>query len=78
MSLLPILEQSDLVAAVPRDIAEICCRYAAMRIVEMPRKPPVIVVCQFWHQRVHKDPAHAWFRGVIQALCEALRSRAEA
>ncbi len=78
MSLLPILEHSDLVAVVPRDIAEICCRYAGMRIVEMPRNPPMIVVYQFWHQRVHKDPAHVWFRGVIQAMCEELHTRASA
>ena len=73
MSLLPILESSDLLAAVPRDIAEICCRYADLRIVEMPRKLPSIGVYQFWHQRVQKDPTHLWFRGVIQAMCVARR-----
>lgn len=76
MSLLPILESADLVAAVPRDIAEICCRYADLRIVELPRQPPALAIYQFWHQRVHKDPAHIWLRGLVQAMGEELRPRA--
>ena len=66
MSLLPVIEGSDLIATVPRDLAEVCLRYADVRIVEVPLKAPVIAVRQFWHQRAHKDPAHIWLRGLLQ------------
>lgn len=69
MSLLPILESSDLIAAVPVDIAELCARYADLRIVQIPFTSPVIAVYQIWHQRFQKDPAHIWLRGVIYTMC---------
>ena len=68
MSLLPIIEASDLVATVPRDVAEFCIRHGKVRIVEPPMKAPVIDVYQFWHRRFHKDPAHIWLRSAVHAL----------
>lgn len=68
MSLLPVIESSDLVATVPRDLADVCRRYADVRIVDTPIKSPVIAVHQFWHRRFHKDPANVWLRSVIQSL----------
>lgn len=73
MSLLPVIEGSDLIATVPRDLAVICQRYGKLRIVEPPLKAPVIAVHQFWHARVHKDPAIVWLRGVVHALFTATR-----
>ena len=71
MSLLPIVDNSDLVATVPRDLAEVCSRYADIRIVAPPMKLPVIEVHQFWHRRFHKDAANIWLRGVVHALFKA-------
>lgn len=68
MSLLPVIEGSDLVATVPRDLADVCVRYAQVRIVETPIKSPVIAVHQFCHRRFHKDPANVWLRQVVQSL----------
>lgn len=68
MSLLPIVETSDLVATVPRDLAEFCVQHGQVRIVETPMKSPVIDVHQFWHRRFHKDPAHNWLRSAVHAL----------
>ena len=67
MSLLPVIEASDLIATVPRDLADLCVRYADLRIVGAPLKSPVIAVHQFWHRRFHKDPANAWLRSVVAA-----------
>lgn len=71
MSLLPVIESSDLIATVPGDFARICRRYANVRLVEVPVKSPVIPVHQFWHRRFHKDPANRWIRGVVQSLFTA-------
>jgi len=70
MSLLPVIEGSDLIATVPRDLANVCIRYSDVRIIETPIKSPVIAVHQFWHRRVHKDQASIWLRSVTSSsLC---------
>ncbi|MDB5964230.1 MAG: LysR family transcriptional regulator [Polaromonas sp.] len=71
MSLLPLIEGSDLIATVPSDLAAVCQRYADIRLVDVPIKSPVIPVHQFWHRRFHKDPANLWIRGVVQSLFTA-------
>lgn len=68
MSLLPILTSTDLVATVPKDLADVCVRHAPIRILPCPIKAPAIEVHQFWHQRFHKEPANVWLRGVIHDL----------
>jgi DNA-binding transcriptional LysR family regulator len=69
MSVLPVVETSDLIAAVPLDIADVCTRYARVRVVELPpESSPPIPVHQFWHARFHKDAAHIWLRGVVKAM----------
>jgi DNA-binding transcriptional LysR family regulator len=68
MSLLPIIESSDLIATVPRDLANILAQHASIRIVEPPFKAPVVQVHQFWHRRLHRDAANMWLRGQIQRL----------
>lgn len=68
MSLLPIIETSNLIATVPKDLADFFVRHGDVRYVATPMKSPVIDVHLFWHQRFHKDPAHIWLRQVIHRL----------
>jgi len=68
MSLLPIVELTDLVATVPMDMAQTCLRYADLRIVKSPVNPPAIPIHQFWHRRAHKDHANAWLRTQVQQV----------
>jgi DNA-binding transcriptional LysR family regulator len=68
MSLLPVLERSDLIATVPLDLASVCVRYGTLRLVDAPVKSPAIAVHQFWHTLFHKDPANIWLRGLIRSL----------
>ncbi len=68
MSLLPIVETSDLIATVPRDLAEFFVQHGEVRYVDTPMKSPVIDVHLFWHQRFQKDPAHVWLRKQIHEL----------
>ncbi|MBR0567887.1 LysR family transcriptional regulator [Azoarcus sp. L1K30] len=65
MSLLPIIERSDLIATIPRDLAELLVLHGDLRYVETPMESPVIDVLLIWHQRFQKDPAHAWLRQTI-------------
>lgn len=68
MSLLPIIESSDLIATVPRDLANICVRHGNIRIVDPPFRSPVVEVHQFWHRRFHQDAASAWLRSLVHEL----------
>lgn len=68
MSLLPIIENSALIATVPHDLAEFFVHHGAVRHVPTPMKSPMIDVHLFWHQRQHKDPAHTWLRKAIFEL----------
>lgn len=68
MSLLPVIEASDLVATVPMDLAEICRRYAQVQVFDCPLTAPAIPVHQFWHRRAHKDDASTWLRTQVAEL----------
>ena len=68
MSLLPIIETSNLIATVPKDLADFFVQHGEVRYVPTPMKSPIIDVHLFWHQRFHKDSAHIWLRHVINQL----------
>nr|WP_315236353.1 LysR family transcriptional regulator [uncultured Albidiferax sp.] len=68
MSLLAILPGSDLIATVPEDIATAVGRHIQLQRIELPLRPPVIDVQQFWHRRMQHDPANKWLRGVFYAV----------
>ena len=68
MSLLAILPGSDLIATVPDDIAAAVARHIPVTRLELPFKPPVIDVQQYWHRRLQHDPANQWLRGVFYAV----------
>lgn len=68
MSLLAILPGSDLIATVPDDIAAAVARHIPVTRLELPFKPPVIEVQQYWHRRLQHDPANQWLRGVFYAV----------
>ena len=68
MSLLPIIETSDLIATVPKDLADFFVHHGKVRYVPVPMKSPAIDVHLFWHQRFQKDTAHIWLRQVIHRL----------
>jgi|SRR5450830_75739 len=72
MSLLPILESTDLLATVPTDIAQLFARYADVRLLALPVHPPGVAIRQYWHERVHKDAANVWLRGLIHAQFSSL------
>jgi DNA-binding transcriptional LysR family regulator len=68
LSLLPIIESTDLIATVPQDLADFCVQHGQVRAVPTPVKAPVIDVQLHWHQRLQKDPGHAWLRSAIHRL----------
>lgn len=70
MSLLSIIASSDLLATVPDDLANLFVEQGSVRTVELPVAVPQVEVHQFWHQRVHKDAANVWLRGLVNATLQ--------
>lgn len=72
MSLQTIIASSDLVATVPEDLADFFAAHDNIQIMPLPLKSPEVQVHQFWHQRLNKDAANSWLRGLVfEALTEA-------
>lgn len=57
--LLSAVTGSDLVALLP---ARLATAAPGLRVVEPPLAVPGFELAMVWHERVHRDPAHAWLR----------------
>lgn len=65
-----VIAATDLIAVVPRDLAELYSEMATFKLkqVGLPFALPPLELKQYWHQRTHRDPASRWLRSVITAL----------
>ena len=68
MGLLFQLRESDLLCTVPRRVGIGLAELAGLRVYPVPFELPGLDVRQYWHQRVHNDPAHQWFRNLFNEL----------
>ena len=59
---------TELIATVPRRIAEIGARDPELRVVRPPSVFRSFDYLMIWHPRLTADPAHAWLRGVIRSI----------
>jgi DNA-binding transcriptional LysR family regulator len=60
-----IVAASDMVATIPRPLAELMQPIAALRIHPLPIRLPRLLVEQFWHERYHDDAASRWLRSLL-------------
>lgn len=63
-----ILAATDMIATVPRPIAEYYAGVENLRIVELPINIETFPVSMFWHPRLHADPAVCWLRESVLRL----------
>lgn len=68
LGLATIVAETDLVATVPREIGESLARTGGLRMLKCPFDPPVFTVKQYWHVRMHHDPAHRWLRSACASI----------
>jgi DNA-binding transcriptional LysR family regulator len=59
---LALLKDSDLVAVMPRRIAESQAASLGLAVRDLPFRMQGYGMETCWHLRTHKDPAHMWFR----------------
>ena len=68
----PIVAQSDLIAAVPSNLAELIAAPLKLQRIDPPLQIPGFDVSMGWHQRFHRDPGNEWMRGQFVALFRQL------
>lgn len=59
-----VVARTDLIAALPRRVAEALCGMLPLRVLEL-RGAPHIPLGLTWHERVHEDPGSAFVRALI-------------
>lgn len=59
------VEQTDLVLTVPAGIARVVAARGTVETLAPPLDLPGFDVKQYWHERFHQDPGHAWLRRTI-------------
>jgi DNA-binding transcriptional LysR family regulator len=70
----PIVENTDLIATVPLEVAR-RLKTPRTRIIAAPREFGGFVYHQIWHSRNDASPLHGWIRSVMRALAGQLKNR---
>lgn len=69
---LQVVAASDLIALIPRDLAEHRAEAAGITV----HPPPVAIapplLCMIWHRSRSSDPAHLWLRGIVSEILAPL------
>ena len=63
-----ILRSSDLIATVPKRLADRLVEPFGLAEVPHPAKLPDVAINVFWHAKYHRSPANRWLRGVVFEL----------
>ena len=64
-----MLENTDLIATLPKSMAERGCKIAALEMYKPPIELPTSDAYIWWHERFHRDPGTVWFRKeILQAF----------
>ena len=69
-----VASRTDMVATVPARLAHYVAADLKLKIFTTPLPLPRIEINQFWHERVHRDAGHRWFRAAIKTLFAGTRS----
>jgi DNA-binding transcriptional LysR family regulator len=68
LGVVTIIALTDLVATLPRQIGETLAEMGGLQLLAPPLPIPSFEVQQYWHARVHADPANRWLRGLCADL----------
>lgn len=60
-----IVAESDLVLTMAARLAHKIAPRSGLRVLPTPLPVPGFAMHAIWHERVAKDPVHAWFRGLV-------------
>lgn len=73
-SALPFLiAQSDLIVTVPEDLGTLFSTLLDVKVFKPPLELANFQVRQYWHERLHAEPAYRWLRQVVYDKASTLR-----
>jgi len=71
-----LVAETDLVTAMPRACAQVMAARHPLAIRKLPLEVAPFSFSLAWNEQVSRDPAHRWFRGIVErAAAEAFSSR---
>ncbi len=65
-----VLAVTDLIATLPRRLAEIFARGGVFEILELPVRIPTAEVTMHWHEHFHEDEGIAWMRELLSTVMQ--------
>jgi DNA-binding transcriptional LysR family regulator len=71
-----VASRTDAVGTLPAKLAEYLADDLDLAIFPTPLTLPRIEISQFWHERVHRDQGHRWFRSTLYLLFGSPRLKA--
>lgn len=60
-----LIENTDLIATVPRELGTVFSRYKCIKVWPTPIELPRFDLRQHWHPRFHHDSANKWLRNLV-------------
>lgn len=70
-----IVEDSDLIATIPLDIARTIVDRRRLRILPLPFHVSHFEVSQYWHKRFHHEPGLEWLRSTVQLALSVRKAK---
>lgn len=65
MSIPRLVGATDMIGIIPLSLARSFMVQYGLRIIAPPLALSSIILKQFWHRRMHNDPAICWLRGIV-------------
>ena len=72
-SAVPIVQQTEMVATLPRSLAKVLARQHALTILDLPYEPLKVAVEAVWHERSDRDRGFQW---LVARIADGMRSTA--
>jgi len=67
-TLMPVIvEQTDIIAMLPRRAAEYYVKRHRIQVFELPFEVPNVTIAAYWSRIHDRDPAHIWFRDKVRS-----------
>jgi DNA-binding transcriptional LysR family regulator len=68
-----LAKHTDAIATLPESIATVLADDLGLEIIAPPIRLPRVEICQYWHERFHREPGNQWMRSLFARLFKRSR-----